>query len=62
VGYGMAVMVERRFGRPVLLDSMLDPRRLLVLYNQAAAEQNSARRDPLPLWSEGVLKQVGAIP
>lgn len=62
VGYRMAVMVERRFGRPVLLDSMLDPRRLLVLYNQAAAEQNSARRDPLPLWSEGVLKQVGAIP
>lgn len=62
VGYKMAVMVEKRFGRPALIETMLDPRRLLVLYNQAAADQNAAGKPPLPLWSEEMLKQVGAIP
>jgi hypothetical protein len=60
VGYKMSVMVEKRFGRAVLIDTMLDPRRLLVLYNQAAAEQNAAGKEPLPLWSAELLKQVGA--
>jgi len=39
---------------------MLDPRRLLVLYNQAAAERNAAGPDELPLWSAETLAQVGA--
>ena len=60
VGYKMAVIVERHFGRPALIETMLDPRRLLVLYNQAAAEQNAAGKEHLPLWSEELLKQVGA--
>jgi hypothetical protein len=60
VGYKMAVMVEKRFGRPALIETMLDPRRLLVLYNQAAAEQNAAGKEHLPLWSAELLKQVGA--
>jgi hypothetical protein len=58
VGYKMAVMVEKRFGREVLIQTMLDPRRLLVLYNQAAAEQNRSPKAQLPLWSEEVLRQV----
>jgi hypothetical protein len=61
VGYKMAVMVEKRFGRPALIETMLDPRRLLVLYNQAAAQQNAAGKEHLPLWSDELLKQVGAI-
>jgi len=61
VGYKMAVMVEKRFGRQALIGTMLDPRQLLVLYNRAAAEQNSAQtKDKLPLWSEEMLRQVHA--
>ena len=60
VGYKMAVMVEKRFGRAALIDTMLDPRRLLVLYDRAAAEQNAAGKDQLPLWSDELLKQVNA--
>jgi len=60
VGYKMAVMVEKRFGRDALIQTMLDPRRLLALYNQAALEQNARRKEQLPLWSEEILKQVHA--
>jgi hypothetical protein len=60
VGYKMAVMVEKRFGRPALIETMVDPRKLLVLYNRAAAEQNAAGKEQLPLWSDELLKQVNA--
>ena len=60
VGYKMAVMVERRYGRLVLIQTTLDYRCLLVLYNQAAAEQNATGKQQLPLWSETVLSQVDA--
>jgi hypothetical protein len=60
VGYKMSVMVEKRFGRPALIATMLDPRCLLVLYNRAATEQNAAGKPPLPLWSEDVLSAVQA--
>ena len=59
VGYRMSVMVEKRFGRPALISTMLDPRCLLVLYNRAASEENS-RGSHLPLWSESVLSGVHA--
>jgi hypothetical protein len=60
VGYKMSVMVEKRFGRPALIGTMLDPRCLLVLYNRAAAEQNGAGKPPLPLWSEDIFSAVHA--
>lgn len=60
VGYTMAVMVEKRFGRDTLIQTMLDPRKLLVLYNQAAAAQNASGKDKLPLWSEEILNAVQA--
>lgn len=60
VGYEMAVVVEKRFGRPALIETMLDPRRLLVLYNRAAAEQNARGGKPAPLWSARVLDEVRA--
>lgn len=60
VGYKMAVIVEKRYGRAALIGTMLDFRCLLVLYNQAAAEQNAASKERLPLWSESVLSQVNA--
>jgi Putative zinc dependent peptidase (DUF5700) len=58
VGYKMAVMVEKRYGRDALIQTMRDPRRLLVLYNQAAAELNASSQQKLPLWSEQVLKAL----
>ena len=60
VGYKMGAVVEKRYGRAVLLDCMADPRMLLARYNRAAAEANAAGADPLPLWSADVLKAVGA--
>ena len=60
VGYKMAALVEKRFGRPALIETMVDPRKLLLLYNRAAAEQNAAGKEQLPLWSDELLKQVNA--
>ncbi len=60
VGYKMSVMVEKRFGRKALIGTMLDPRCLLALYNQAASEQNAAGKLQLPLWSEDILSAVHA--
>lgn len=60
VGYKMAVIVEKRYGRDALIQTMLDPRRLLVLYNQAAAEKNAASKEKLPPWSEEVIKELEA--
>ncbi len=60
VGYRMSVMVEKRFGRPALIGTMVDPRCLLVLYNRAAAEQNQTGKKALPLWSEDVFHATHA--
>lgn len=59
VGYKMAVMVEKRYGRAALIETMLDPRCLLVRYNRVAAEENAAGK-ALPLWSADMLKAVQA--
>src|SRR6266851_5278016 len=56
VGYKMAVVVERKYGRPALLEGMTDPRKLLLRYNQAAAEINSTGpAEKLPLWSDEII-------
>jgi hypothetical protein len=59
VGYKMAVMVEKRYGRDALIQTMLDPRKLLLLYNEVASEQNASSKEKLPLWSEQVIKELG---
>jgi hypothetical protein len=56
VGYTMAALVERRFGRPALIACMLDMRRLLATYNLAA------EADRLALWSTDLLAKIGAEP
>jgi hypothetical protein len=58
VGYRMAVVVEMRYGRPALIECMLDRRLLLARYNRAAEELNVTGKDHLPLWSAEVLKGV----
>ena len=54
VGYRMAAAVEKRRGRPALLQCMEDPRRLLATWNQIAGE--AAR------WSDDLLAAVKAEP
>lgn len=60
VGYKMAVIVEKRFGRKVLIDCMLDPRQVLARYNQAATELNASGKEHLALWSPDLLRKIGA--
>ncbi len=61
VGYRMAVTIEKRYGRKVLIDCMMDPRELLVRYNAAAAELDQNGGTPLALWSPVLLKDIGAL-
>jgi hypothetical protein len=58
VGYRMATLVEKRYGRPALIECMLDRRLMLKRYNQAAEELNAAGLHHLALWSPQVLKGV----
>ena len=56
VGWKMAVLIERRFGRDRLILCMLDPRQLLLASNQAAEEQNRLGGEQAPLWSDELLE------
>jgi len=61
VGYRMAVVVERRHGRAILIECMREPRELLSRYNTAAAELNRADGgERLVLWSPELLAKLGA--
>jgi hypothetical protein len=57
VGYEMAALVEKRFGRKVFTDCLLDPRLLLVRYNQVATEANR-NGAALALWPESLLRHI----
>jgi hypothetical protein len=57
VGYEMAALVEKRFGRKVFTDCLLDPRLLLVRYNEVAAEANQ-NGSSLALWPESLLQHM----
>ncbi|MCL4812662.1 MAG: hypothetical protein KJ061_09265 [Vicinamibacteraceae bacterium] len=59
VGYRMAVVVERRYGREALIATMLDPRLLLARYNTAAAELNARGGEQMALWSPRLLERIG---
>lgn len=60
VGYKMSVLVEKRFGRNVLIECMLDQRELLVRYNQVAQEINQRGPEKLALWSPELIRKIGA--
>jgi len=57
VGYRMAVLIEKTFGRARLLACMEDLAWLLPTYNEAARLSNP-KGDPLPLWSEALLSAL----
>ena len=58
VGWKMAVVVEKAYGRPALIECMLDPRRLLAKYNDAVKTGKTGER--LPLWSGRLLRAIRA--
>ena len=60
VGYKMAVIVEKRYGRATLIDCMVDPREFLARYNSAASELNHSQMEQLALWSPELLGKIGA--
>lgn len=62
VGYKMAIVVEKRYGRAALIDCMLDPRELLSRYDAAAAEINQLHEEPLALWSPALLSALVRAP
>ena len=53
VGWKMAMLIEKSFGRPKLIDCMLDNRQLLIVYNKAVDEYNKNRKRPG--WLHGVI-------
>ncbi|HEY3579578.1 MAG TPA: DUF5700 domain-containing putative Zn-dependent protease [Pyrinomonadaceae bacterium] len=58
VGWRMAVLIEKTYGRAKLIECMCDQRRLLRTYNRAAAKYNRRTRKPLALWSTAVLNAI----
>lgn len=62
VGYKMAVVIERRYGRAALIDCMVDPRELLARYNKAAGELSRTATPKLALWSDELLKRMHVAP
>ena len=60
VGYRMAVVVESHFGRATLINCMLDYRRLLAEYNEAANALNRSGATWLPIWSSAILDGISA--
>jgi hypothetical protein len=60
VGYKMAVIVEKRYGRATLIDCMIDAREFLSRYNSAAAELNRSQKDQLAQWSPELMAKIGA--
>jgi hypothetical protein len=58
----MSVVVEKRYGRAVLIEGMHHPDRLLATYNRAAQESNARGGELLALWSDELLDRIGARP
>jgi hypothetical protein len=58
VGYKMAVLIEKTYGRDTLINTMCDQRLLLEKYNQAAAEHNRQSPDQLPMWSTTLIEAL----
>jgi len=42
-----------------LIECFCDQRKLLSTYNQAAASVNRSSREPLALWSDSLIAQLG---
>ncbi|HEX5258285.1 MAG TPA: DUF5700 domain-containing putative Zn-dependent protease [Sphingomicrobium sp.] len=57
VGYEMAALVDKRFGRKSFDECLLDPRLLLERYNEVAKEAN-AKGASLATWSPELMRKL----
>lgn len=57
VGYEMSVLVEKRNGRQAFTECLIDPRKLLIQYNQVALEANKDGAT-LATWSPAFLNRL----
>lgn len=60
VGWSMAVVVERRFGREVLIACMRDPRQILATFDAAVADPHGLSIPTHATWSSEVVAAVHA--
>lgn len=58
VGYRMAAVIEKQFGRTVLVKCMTDLQRLMPTYNRAAVVLNRKGGEPLALWSQELVNAI----
>lgn len=58
VGYKMAVLIERTFGKQRLIDCICDIRELLPTYNEAVIITNNLNHNRLPMWSDRVINAI----
>jgi hypothetical protein len=58
VGWKMAVLIEKSFGREKLIDCLCEPAALLAAYNEAAAKWSARTEEALTAWSPELLKRL----
>ena len=58
VGWKMAVLIEKTYGRAKLIECFCDQRKLLSTYNQAAEKHNRRSPETLALWSNSLITRV----
>jgi hypothetical protein len=58
VGWKMAVVIEKTFGKQRLIDCICDHRELLPTYNEAVIINNNLNRERLPMWSDRLINAI----
>ena len=58
VGWQMAVVIEKTYGRATLIESFCDQRKLLPTYNKAVRQYNRKQRTHLASWSDELLSRL----
>lgn len=58
VGWKMAVLIEKTYGRAKLIECFCDQRKLLSTYNEAAEKHNRHSPEQLALWSNSLITRL----
>jgi len=58
VGWRMAVVIEKTFGREKLIECMCDGRLLLPTFNKAVRKYNRQNKTQLSLWSKELINRI----
>jgi hypothetical protein len=58
VGYKMAAMIEKEFGREKLVSTYIDQRNFVLLYNETAKKFNLLHDKKLAIWSDEFVKLI----